>query len=138
MPYEILSHQWAEQEEVNYEEIVDLAKMEKKKQDKVCQCLGYKKILTSCEQVEKDEFKWLWVDTCCIDKRSSTELSEAINSMYWWYENSGACYAYLHNVPSSFPHLNDKIWYHNSKGWPEWFLRGWTLQEMIALLKAIP
>ena len=38
-PYAILSHRWAEQEEVDYEEIVDLAKMEKKKQDKVHQCL---------------------------------------------------------------------------------------------------
>ena len=52
--------------------------------------------------------------------------------MYRWYENLGACYAYLHDVPSSFPRLNDKIWYRNSKGWPEWFSRGWTLQEMIA------
>ena len=52
--------------------------------------------------------------------------------MYRWYENLGACYAYLHDVPSPFPRLNDKIWYRNSKGWPEWFSRGWTLQEMIA------
>ena len=94
--YAILSHRWTEQE-VNYEEIVDLAKMEKKEQ--IRQRLGYRKILASCVQAKKDKFERLWVDTCCIDKRSSAELSEAINSMYRWYENAGVCYAYLHDVP---------------------------------------
>ena len=52
--------------------------------------------------------------------------------MYRWYENSGVCYAYLHDVGSFFPHRSSKNRYPNSKGWPEWFSRGWTLQEMIA------
>ena len=129
--YAILSHRWTEQE-VDYEEIVDLAKMEKDEQNEVRQRLGYKKILASCEQAKKDELKWLWADTCCIDKRSSAELSEAINSMYRWYENSGVCYAYLQDVRLSFPRLINKEMYPNSEGWPEWFSRGWTLQEMIA------
>ncbi|KIM51441.1 hypothetical protein SCLCIDRAFT_143259, partial [Scleroderma citrinum Foug A] len=129
--YAILSHRWTRQE-VNHEEIVDLAKMERNEQNEVCQRLGYQKILASCEQAKKDGFKWLWVDTCCIDKRSSAELSEAINSMYRWYENSAVCYAYLQDVRSSFPRLENKKIYPNSKGWPEWFSRGWTLQEMIA------
>ena len=50
--------------------------------------LGYKKILAICQQAKRDGYEWVWVDTCCIDKRSSVELSEAINSMYRWYENS--------------------------------------------------
>jgi hypothetical protein len=29
-----------------------------------------------------------WIDSCCIDKTSSSELSEAINSMFNWYRNS--------------------------------------------------
>jgi hypothetical protein len=29
------------------------------------------------------------VDTCCIDKTSSSELSEAIDSMYRWYQEAG-------------------------------------------------
>ena len=128
--YSILSHRWTGQE-VNYEEIVDLAKMEKDERNEVRRRLGYQKILASCEQAKKDEFEWLWVDTCCIDKRSSAELSEAINSMYRWYENSGVCYAYLHDVPSSLPRRTSEM-YPNSEGWPEWFSRGWTLQEMIA------
>ena len=57
-------------------------------------------------------------NTCCIDKKSSAELSEAINSMYRWYGNAKVCYAYLHAVgDSSFPT-------EKSNGWPEWFSRG--------------
>jgi hypothetical protein len=37
-------------------------------------------------------------DLCCIDKKSSTELSEAINSMYRWYQKASECYAYLNDV----------------------------------------
>ena len=120
--YSILSHRWIKQE-VDYNEVVKLAKMDEEERTEVRQRDGYRKILQSCEQTKKDGYKWLWVDTCCIDKRSSAELSEAINSMYRWYENSRICYAYLHDVTdSSFP----------TAGRPEWFSRGWTLQEMIA------
>ncbi|KAG6328881.1 hypothetical protein ID866_10209, partial [Astraeus odoratus] len=49
---------------------------------------GYKKILDTCKQASEDGFEWVWVDTCCIDKTSSSELSEAINSMYQWYAKS--------------------------------------------------
>ncbi|KAL4067442.1 heterokaryon incompatibility protein-domain-containing protein [Scleroderma yunnanense] len=130
--YAILSHRWIEQE-VNYEEMVNLAAMEDKERDEIRQCKGYQKILDSCGQAKRDGYEWLWVDACCIDKRSSAELSEAINSMYRWYENSSVCYAYLHDVPgSSLPTTSDKKRYPHSNGWPEWFSRGWTLQEMIA------
>jgi len=135
--YAILSHRWietpeGETTEVNYDEMIGLARMEKVEQDEVRRRLGYQKILDSCKQAKKDGYKRLWVDTCCIDKRSSAELSEAINSMYRWYENSGVCYVYLHDVSgaSSFPTARDQSTYPN--GWPEWFSRGWTLQEMIA------
>ena len=130
--YAILSHRWIGRE-VAYEEMADLTMMKKDEQDEVRRRPGYQKILDSCEQAQKDGFMWLWVDTCCIDKRSSAELSEAINSMYRWYENSRVCYAYLHDVPGlSFPTRSDNKTYPNSNGWPEWFSRGWTLQEMIA------
>ncbi|KAL4063538.1 hypothetical protein V8B97DRAFT_2026396 [Scleroderma yunnanense] len=120
--YAILSHQWMKPE-VNYDEMVKLAKMDREERDKI----------RHCEQAKKDGHKWLWVDTCCIKKHSSAELSEAINSMYWWYENSRVCYAYLHNVPGpSFPKANDKRAYPDFNGHPEWFSHGWTLQEMIA------
>jgi len=130
--YAILSHRWIEQE-VDYNEVVKLAKMDEEERNEIRQRDGYRKILQSCEQAKKDGYKWLWIDTCCIDKRSSAELSEAINSMYRWYENSRICYAYLHDLPDpSFPIACNNERYAKSKGWPEWFSRGWTLQEMIA------
>ena len=131
--YAILSHRWIGDTEVNYDEIADLAKMEERERDEVRKRAGYKKILDTCRQAQKDGYKWVWVDTCCIDKRSSAELSEAINSMYRWYANAKACYAYLHDVDgSSFPTEKDDDKYPKSNGRPEWFSRGWTLQEMIA------
>ena len=132
MEYAILSHRWIEQE-VDYNEIVELAKVNKEERTEIRQRDGYRKILQGCEQAKKDGYKWLWIDTCCIDKRSSAELSEAINSMYRWYENSRICYAYLHDLPgSSLPTARNNERYAKSNGRPEWFSRGWTLQEMIA------
>jgi len=130
--YAILSHRWIEQE-VNYDEMVELPKMEREERDEIRQRDGYRKILNCCKQAKRDGYEWLWVDTCCIDQRSSAELSEAINSMYRWYENSRVCYAWLHDVASSsFPTKSDDSRYRKFNGWPEWFSRGWTLQEMIA------
>ena len=130
--YAILSHRWIDPTEVDYEEMVDLAKMDREEQDEIRRRLGYKKIVDTCNQAKKDGYKWMWIDTCCIDKRSSAELSEAINSMYRWYANAKVCYAYLRDVDGSFPTKRDEEEYPDSDGWPEWFSRGWTLQEMIA------
>jgi len=130
--YAIPSHQWVGGE-VDYDEIVELTKMDREDREEIHQCDGYRKILDTCKQAQKDGYEWLWVNTCCIDKQSSAELSEAINSMYWWYENVGVCYAYLHDVPDPlFPTASDEERYPKFNGWPEWFSRGWMLQELIA------
>ncbi|KAI6103976.1 heterokaryon incompatibility protein-domain-containing protein, partial [Pisolithus croceorrhizus] len=129
--YAILSHRWGK--EVNYSEMVELTTMPKEKRNEVRRREGYQKILKSCEQAVKDALEWLWVDTCCIDKRSSSELSEAVNSMFRWYQNSKKCYVYLHDLTEpTLPKKADRKTYGNSNGWPEWFSRGWTLQELIA------
>ncbi|KAI5990884.1 heterokaryon incompatibility protein-domain-containing protein, partial [Pisolithus albus] len=129
--YAILSHRWGA--EVNYEDMIGLMKMEEEEREEVKQRDGYQKIVKSCEQAAKDGHKWLWIDTCCIDKRSSAELSEAINSMYRWYQNAQVCYAYLNDVgESTFPAEKDDDTFSQSNGRPEWFMRGWTLQELIA------
>lgn len=60
---------------------------------------GFFKIVKACRQAVKHGFQWIWVDTVCIDKTSSAELSEAINSMYQWYELSDICFVYLEDVP---------------------------------------
>ncbi|KAI6042323.1 heterokaryon incompatibility protein-domain-containing protein [Pisolithus marmoratus] len=128
--YAILSHRWGA--EVSYEEMTGLMKMEGRKRDEVRQRGGYHKIIKSCEQAMKDGYEWLWSDTCCIDKRSSAELSEAINSMYRWYRNAHVCYAYLHDVDESDFPTRPANKFSKSNGWPEWFARGWTLQELVA------
>ncbi|KAI6101089.1 heterokaryon incompatibility protein-domain-containing protein, partial [Pisolithus croceorrhizus] len=133
MKYAILSHRWEDGSEVTYKEMIGLMKMDERKKNEVRERSGYQKIIKCCEQAMKDDFEWLWIDTCCIDKRSSAELSEAINSMYQWYQDAQVCYAYLNDVKESiFPTEPNSETFPKSNGWPEWFMRGWTLQELIA------
>ena len=119
--YAILSHVWG-REEVKFEDIGDLSKAGR--------MLGYEKILLSCAQARRDGLQYVWVDTCCIDKSSSSELSEAINSMFKWYQNAAVCYAYLDATTTlASSQTGDELEeFENSR----WFTRGWTLQELIA------
>ncbi|KAK6083222.1 het domain-containing protein [Seiridium cupressi] len=90
---------------------------------------SYYKIEGAIEKAKKDSLEWLWVDTVCIDKASSAELTEAINSMYEWYKNATICYAYMADVPPLNEADHDPFRkFQNSR----WFRRGWTLQEQIA------
>jgi hypothetical protein len=97
---------------------------------------GYHKIRKCCEQATRDGFEFAWVDTCCIDKSSSAELSEAINSMFQWYKDSAVCYAYLEDVDNilgdAFDNLPDEALLKQVLEKSRWFTRGWTLQELIA------
>ncbi|KAH9220569.1 heterokaryon incompatibility protein-domain-containing protein [Leptodontidium sp. 2 PMI_412] len=91
---------------------------------------GFKKVLRTTEIARRNGYDLLWVDTCCIDKTSSAELSEAINSMYRWYGGAEVCYAYLSDVPAA---STESPFEPNSKfRRSRWFNRGWTLQELIA------
>ena len=74
--------------------------------------------------------EWIWIDTCCIDKRSRAELSEAINSMFKWYQRSEECYVFLPDVYDGEGH---RTWYQLDRS--VWFTRGWTLQELLAPLR---
>lgn len=114
-PYAILSHTWGSNE-------LTFKQMEQS---------GYvssRKIDGCCEQALKDGLAYVWVDTCCIDKSSSAELSEAINSMYAWYGASNVCYAYLSDIPPGI----EKEKKNSALSKSRWFTRGWTLQELIA------
>lgn len=81
---------------------------------------------------------WVWIDTCCIDKRSSAEVSEAINSMWVYYRDSKFCVAYLIDVgrlderPISMEGLSISERYERAVAASQWFTRGWTLQELLA------
>ena len=86
------------------------------------------KILHACAVARNDGYRYLWVDSCCIDKTSSSELSEAINSMYAWYQGADVCYSYLADVPAKPDTREEGSAFRRSR----WFERGWTLQELIA------
>ena len=88
--YAVLSHTWeVDEEEVTFKDLVDGVGKSKS---------GYSKIRFCGKQAGKDGLQLFWVDTCCIDKSSSAELLEAINSMFRWYHNAAKCYVYLSDV----------------------------------------
>ncbi|KAK7460466.1 hypothetical protein VKT23_009187 [Stygiomarasmius scandens] len=160
-PYAILSHLWVHGEEYEYQEFVELHD----KADRVCQVLefsgielklavieflvemrskyglkhgfrsAFQKIRAACQQALNDNFRYIWIDTCCIDKRNRDEVAQNIRSMYAYYQNAEVCYAYLLDVdmhgglsfalPSS-----GKLEYAFEDS--QWFRRGWTLQELLA------
>jgi heterokaryon incompatibility protein (HET) len=140
-PYAILSHTWGE-DECTFNDVANKIGETK---------LGYRKLLYCANQAKKDGLQYLWMDTCCIDKTSSAELSEAINSMFRWYHDARECYAYLDDISQPLdPPDEDWVSVHKTtvsmnrrhgdfeKDWKvafqqaRWFTRGWTLQELIA------
>ena len=112
--YAILSHTWGK-DEITFREFDPVLGPRRTS----------KKIDGCCTQTINDGFDYVWIDTCCIDKSSSAELSEAINSMFAWYQRAEICYVYLSDVESDQKKSSD---FHNSR----WFRRGWTLQELLA------
>ncbi|RAK97271.1 uncharacterized protein BO80DRAFT_193577 [Aspergillus ibericus CBS 121593] len=88
---------------------------------------GFRKAWLCCQQALRDGIPWVWIDTCCIDKRSTVELSEAINSMFRWYKNARRCYVYLADLDVTA----EGVTVEQLKSC-RWFERGWTLQELLA------
>ncbi|KAI0704717.1 heterokaryon incompatibility protein-domain-containing protein [Earliella scabrosa] len=123
--YAILSHTWG----ANEQTFQDLMRLRQQ-----CEETGEnprdrapEKIRMSCILALQQGYQWMWIDTCCINKESSAELSEAINSMFHWYSCAEVCYAYLDDIPEGAldaPHSS----FRNAR----WHKRGWTLQELIA------
>ncbi|KAF9224474.1 hypothetical protein BS17DRAFT_779877 [Gyrodon lividus] len=112
--YAVLSHRWYDdREEPTFQGFSSR---------KTKSLQGYKKLLRFCKKA-RNEYGCIlaWADTCCIDKTSSSELDEAIRSMFRWYTNSSICITYLGDsaTPADF---HDETW----------FTRGWTLQELLA------
>ena len=91
------------------------------------------KIQQACRVARENGYRYLWADWCCIDKSSSSELSESINSMYQWYAHADVCYAFLVDVPSKEDHTAQDSHFRGCR----WFTRGWTLQELIAPLNVV-
>ncbi|KAJ4176614.1 hypothetical protein NW755_014318 [Fusarium falciforme] len=131
--YAILSHCWG-LEETSFQE------WQSGKRDMTK--AGISKIVNACKLARAEQYDYLWVDTNCIDKTSSSELSEAINSMFQYYRDAGVCYAYLADVPGD-SHIDSESgstlpeWESPDHPWSSfrrsaWFTRGWTLQELVA------
>ena len=135
--YAILSHVWATPSdsgpsELTYEDLCKLQEASKLPRGRPVMEELPDKIRRFCDMAREDGFDFGWADSCCIDKTSSSELSEAINSMFNWYGYSGACYAFLPDVsaPPTSP-APGSGWEERCRG-SKWFKRGWTLQELLA------
>ncbi|KAF5847063.1 hypothetical protein GGP41_003309 [Bipolaris sorokiniana] len=126
-PYAILSHTWGkDKDEVAFADIVDGRGKGK---------AGYRKIYFCDIQAQRDGLQYFWIDTCCINKDDKAELSQAIQSMFRWYQNARTCYVYLSDVRTKKRRFEETV---NGPDWQamfrssRWFTRGWTLQELIA------
>jgi len=146
--YAILSHTWGDSE-ITYSELRESKMGLLKARIRIKSKTGYYKITQCCSQALQDGLEYVWVDTCCIDKSSSAELSEAINSMFRWYKHAVVCYVYLDDIdifdpmrsggisfakgePKRFWTTNIDLISENDLSKARWFTRGWTLQELIA------
>ncbi|KAK0736684.1 hypothetical protein B0T21DRAFT_289459 [Apiosordaria backusii] len=91
-PYFILSHTWGD-DEVTFNDLnlsLDTAIHKK----------GFEKIRGICEVALTYGCSHVWVDTCCIDKTSSAELTESINSMFHWHSKAEACFCSVEAQPA--------------------------------------
>ncbi|KAI1871635.1 hypothetical protein JX265_005621 [Neoarthrinium moseri] len=155
--YAILSHTWGS-EEVTFQEWEQVNPSgaikgqcphvhKSEYTNKIKAKSGYQKILGACEQAQRDGLQYLWCDTNCINKESSAELSEAINSMFAWYHDSRICYAHLPDVSVPRNHFRQTClrqledWFARNDddvstlaefSGSRWWTRGWTLQELLA------
>ncbi|EMC91983.1 hypothetical protein BAUCODRAFT_39136 [Baudoinia panamericana UAMH 10762] len=147
--YVILSHRW-QADEVSYEEYTltlrpadMLTGWDDHQVNLIRQKSGYQKVIHFCAWARTwaksgkkrrrqimGAIEWVWIDTCCIDKRSSSELSEAINSMWTWYKESEMCCVYLADVAGGW--TDDVESLRRSLEASSWFTRSWTLQELLA------
>lgn len=124
--YAILSHTWGP-DELTYDNIARSERVP-----------SNVKIDGCCRKALSHNLSYVWIDTICINKNSSAELSEAINSMFEWYRASAMCYAYLpdvSSVPNPDMELGDYAYFEHEESEfcrSRWFTRGWTLQELLA------
>lgn len=134
-PYAILSHTWGpDSEEVTLEDLRKNTGRDKR---------GFAKLNLCEQQAISNGLELFWLDTCCIDKSSSAELSEAINSMFKWYQSATECYVYLSDVEVQQPSVAQRDPFvartlSFQRSWRSsfvknrWFTGGWTLQELLA------
>ncbi|TFK82087.1 HET-domain-containing protein, partial [Polyporus arcularius HHB13444] len=131
--YAILSHVWEDSDRTQTFHDIRAIHARRVLSGEDPRSLVTEKVRRFCLYAERAGYDWVWLDTSCIDKSSSAELSEAINSMFTWYKQAGACYAYLCDVDDDDDPRSPESGFRRSR----WHTRGWTLQELIAPQKVI-
>jgi heterokaryon incompatibility protein (HET) len=135
--YAILSHRWIDEQEICLQDWeVYVANQDPLSSQIKCKS-GFIKIQNACIQAQKRGFEWLWADTVCIDKRDNSEVTKSVNLMFSWYQSASVCFAYMHEVSNNNQRLK---WTEDNavvRKTPEWFTRGWTLQELLAPKKLL-
>jgi hypothetical protein len=145
--YSILSHRWVG-EEITFDQISGCSAELRSAGDWQMSTPQLDKIRGACLTARRLGFRWMWIDNCCINKSSTTEESESINSMFKWYRDAKVCITYLSDVEMKNPPIppnqgvvstgyieqaNHAIFNRRDGRTPsEWFSRGWTLQELLA------
>ncbi|QDS71355.1 hypothetical protein FKW77_002428 [Venturia effusa] len=133
--YAILSHTWGEAgAEVTYQDIeLGLASGDT---SHYTQKAGWDKLRMFCAKAEQNGIRWVWADTCCIDKTNNVELSEAINSMWTWYAKCKECYAHLADLENgtAICGISEETSPTQRQAFKasNYFKRAWTLQELLA------
>lgn len=130
-PYAVLSHRWRDAE-LSHDDFIHGRRKDSQ---------GHHKVVEACRLAKSRSRDYIWIDSICIDKKSSAELSEAINAMFAWYKAAVECYAYLSDVnwthSSTASRDSGQSGHSGSSevdllGKSRWFTRGWTLQELLA------
>ncbi|KAI0483980.1 HET-domain-containing protein [Xylariaceae sp. FL0804] len=169
VPYAILSHVWGkgevlfhevEQEQKHHDDDdyededgdasiqAQATGKEKERKGRVQRREGWAKIRGFFAAARRLGLSHAWIDTCCIDKRNSADLSEALNSMYAYYRDANVCLIYLRDVPGPPSPTEQQQQQEQQEEEQEeetrreaqlgavrasvWFSRGWTLQELLA------
>ena len=125
--YAILSHTWDPQGEQNFQELSEIQRAHVHEPITQSPRLS-PKIREFCRFARDAGYELVWIDSCCIDKTSSAELSETINSMFAWYRLARVCYAFLADVGSDPAAPGWEQEFRSSR----WHRRGWTLQELVS------
>ncbi|KAI1796934.1 hypothetical protein LXA43DRAFT_969528 [Ganoderma leucocontextum] len=123
--YAILSHPWDSKGEQTYKQL--------RNRNDTIQPLSGTGTSPPRSEAHANGYQYIWIDSCCIDKSSSSKFSVAINSMYAWYARTKVYHAYLADVPAGGDHRRAWSPFRKSR----WFTRGWTLQELIAPLDVV-